>query len=439
MRLLSEKERQMSNILKVGAAQATINYTDEMFPNHRENYTHVHDDSYVQVLIIEAGERFAICAFGAVIPPESHEYRARMAELLGVDEDHLIIHGKHVLSGPHCKRATVDEMFAKSGMHGGPVFTREEAAVLAAREELLCNALEGAGEEAAKAALANIQEAKVGIGIGYTEANINRVLIRNGKCFMTHNPDGLTDHTLPVLRFDNMADEPIAILFNVNCAAGVQENSFMSDGRRAVSGDMAASAERFIEKNYPNTVAIYTMGCSGDQWQAIRALHEVVDKDGNMTTTDLHEIGFTLTDIVGERLAVQVIKTAEEIETAPIESPLKTAAIANEYEANPNPGPGPKPGPGKPKAGCSALKLTDEIGIFFVGVEMCAAAYAYIKENSPFKYTFMLEFANENGGGYLADEYMYEFKCHQASKSRFAAGTAEKFREDIVGLLKGLK
>ena len=433
------------NKLMVGAGREPIPYTDEMFPNFREEYTHVHDESYVQVLFIKAGESFALVACGTVIVPEMGEMKRETAKILGIPETNVVVHSKHVLSTPHCGRSDADE-FMDRAKRSGKELTRTEAEIYARRDALLTDALMSAAKEAAAKALVSVREARMGFALGYSETNVNRVIMTGDACLMGYNPDGLTDRSVPVLRFDDMSGKPIAILFNCNCAPGALENSFLSDGRRAVSGDIAAYAERFVDASYENVVSIYTTGATGDQWQALRAVNDTIDRQGRQTHTDLHEQGFLLSELLGTRLGEQVVKAAESIKTEPYSDEVKLDEAVYSYPGRSGPVKLPEktvssfenPGTPMSDAGVRVLRLGD-VAVVFIGMEIGVRSYKYIKDNSPFSHTFIVEFASEYGAGYMVERDMYAFSCHQSNKSRFAAGGAEAFREDVVKLLKSLK
>ena len=319
-----------------------------------------------------------------------------------------------------------------------------EAKKYVERDNLLTDAVFTSIYEAAKIANDSIREAKFGFALGNTDVNVNRVVYTDKGWWQGHNPNGATDRSMPVLRFDDVAGNPIAILFNCNTAPGVLENSFLSDGRRAASGDIAAVAEKFVEESYGgNTVAIYTTGATGDQWQSLRALFDTVNRKGEQTVIDLHEQGFLLIDILGTRLGEQVVCTSESIHTEKCNVKINLNGTVFSY-------PGQRATvredvgavaecqfiPDEDRdAGVTVLQLND-IAIVFCGVEMGVRTYKSIKASSPFKNTFVVEFANEVGGGYMVEQDLYEKMSYQSRKSRFAAGAAERFREDLIGFLK---
>lgn len=442
-----------NNTMKVGVGRADILFTDEMFPNIGEKYTHVHDNPMVQVLVIDAGEKFAIAAFSLVSVSYSSKIKAEIAKIVDVSEDNVIIHGKHVLATPHIggrgdKEPTIEDMIEKGKHLTNVTLTVEEAGEYCKRDRMLSGAVLEAARKAAQFAADNIQPAKIGFGLGYSETNVNRVVYTDKGWWQGNNPDGVTDRTVPVVRFDNMDGEPIAILFNCNTAPGVLENSFLTDGTRAVSGDIAGAAEHFIDGEYGDkVVSIYTTGATGDQWQVLRARFDTVGRNGNQTVTDLHEAGFLFADILGKRLGQQVVKTAESIETTEFSGEIHMDLFQHTYPAQkvtvsenagattdcqfiPN---------GETTSSYAIMRIGD-IAIVFIGVEIGVRSYAEIKKKSPFDHTFVIEFASAGrGGGYMVEKDLYDKMSYQSRKSRYAAGSAEMFRENIIQSLKEVK
>ena len=432
----------METKLLAGAGRAAIRLTEEMFPNFRENYTHVHDESYVQVLLLSAGERVALVACGTVIVSATEEMKARVGAVLRLAPEKIIVHAKHVLSMPHAARPTAEEI-GRRAAKGGVRLSAGEAEAYARREHAMTGALLSAAEEAAGKAAASLRPARLGFALGYSEVNVNRVVRTDKGWWQGHNPDGVTDRTVPVLRFDGEDGVPIAILFSCNTAPGVLEGSFLADGRRGASGDMAAAAERWLDRVYPGCVSIYTTGATGDQWQSLRACVDSLDNKGRQTVTDLHEQGFLLAELLGRRLAEQVMKAAEGVETRPLEGPLSLRRWVFSY-------PGQKVTvresagattdcvyltDGERPAGVSILRLGDT-AVVFCGVELGVRTYGKIKEASPFAHTFLVEFADPDGGGYMVERDLYEKMCYQSRKSAFAAGAAERLAVDVERALK---
>ena len=433
--------------LRVGAGQAVINYTDEMLPNFGENYTCVHDDSYVQVLYIEQGSPVAIVAVGSVNAPEPETIREIVAGVFGIELNQVCIYGKHVLSAPHAsKRDSAEHLMERAG-HMGREITLEEANEYVKKNHLMCDAVAEAAKSAAIAAKAGTQNAVMRWALGNTDVVCNRLVRTSQGWWQGHNPDIPADGSMPVIRFDSENGAPVAILFGVNAAPGVLENSFLSDGGRAISGDLAAAAERMIESQYGNdTVAIYGIGATGDQWQSLRALNDEIDKDGNQIITDLHEAGFILLDVLASRLATAVVKAAEASEVVEVRNNTAVCGFMKKYPGQKLGGNDHRPPhpqkevtyeqSGENDLGLNVIDLGDT-AILMTGVELGSRSWKKIKKNSPYKNMLILEFAGL-GGGYLLEEDYYEMVTYQSQKTRFYAGTAEKYTDDIINYLNEL-
>lgn len=72
------------------------------------------------------------------------------------------------------------------------------------------------------------------------------------------NPDGRVDHDVPVLRVEDPSGRMSAILFGYAC-----HNTTL--GFQKLCGDYAGYAQQAIEEAHPGAVALFMMGCGGDQ------------------------------------------------------------------------------------------------------------------------------------------------------------------------------
>ena len=72
------------------------------------------------------------------------------------------------------------------------------------------------------------------------------------------NPDGPVDHDVPVLAVERVDKSLIAIVFGYAC-----HNTTLSI--KLWHADYAGHAQKFIEEAHPNTIALFMMGCGGDQ------------------------------------------------------------------------------------------------------------------------------------------------------------------------------
>ncbi len=72
------------------------------------------------------------------------------------------------------------------------------------------------------------------------------------------NPEGMVDHDVPVLTVTTADNKLAAILFGYAC-----HNTSMSI--KQWHGDYAGHAQAMIEEAHPGTIALFMMGCGGDQ------------------------------------------------------------------------------------------------------------------------------------------------------------------------------
>ncbi|MBL4886464.1 MAG: neutral/alkaline non-lysosomal ceramidase N-terminal domain-containing protein [Planctomycetaceae bacterium] len=71
-------------------------------------------------------------------------------------------------------------------------------------------------------------------------------------------PEGPVDHQVPVLKVTTVKKKLKAVLFGYAC-----HNTTMSFYK--ISGDYAGFAQKYIEELHPGTLALFMMGCGGDQ------------------------------------------------------------------------------------------------------------------------------------------------------------------------------
>lgn len=126
------------------------------------------------------------------------------------------------------------------------------------------------GDAAAKAAN-DMKPVTVGYGEDRIDFNINRRKVINGRALLRLNPDGVCDHRVKVLRFDDgKSADPLAVLMHAVCHPcvftwGDKLTPPFPQGYPKISADFPGEAQRFVEKNYDgNTKALFLQGCCGD-------------------------------------------------------------------------------------------------------------------------------------------------------------------------------
>lgn len=130
--------------------------------------------------------------------------------------------------------------------------------------------------EAVGKAMASRRPVKLDYAEGKADFAVNRRESTSNGFKIGVNPSGPTDHSVPVLKISDMqADKPLAILFGYAC-----HNTTLGADQLKICGDYAGYAQAEIEKQNPNTVAMFVAGCGGDQNPNPRGTVDLAKKHG---------------------------------------------------------------------------------------------------------------------------------------------------------------
>lgn len=80
-----------------------------------------------------------------------------------------------------------------------------------------------------------------------------------------------------------------------------------------------------------------------------------------------------------------------------------------------------------------------DVGGFVNSYEMFDTTAMYIKENSPFKRTFVVGYSYPGGGGYIPAESVFSNGGYEADNCKFAPGAAELIADTVLSMLEDQK
>ena len=181
--------------------------------------------------------------------PLVQEVRRRVSERVGTPATHVMVGSTHTHTGPCTAR----------GKMGGPHHAGArpgEIEALDAYIEDLVNKLSGI------AALADgsRQPARVGTARGHAAVAINREeLAEDGRVLVGRNPDGPKDHTVDVVRVDDLSANPIAVLTGYAAHPVV-----MGLENQLISPDFPGVVRRTVEQ-VTGATCLYLTGAAGNQ------------------------------------------------------------------------------------------------------------------------------------------------------------------------------
>jgi hypothetical protein len=108
-------------------------------------------------------------------------------------------------------------------------------------------------------ALADLRPARLSAGQGEAPFAMNRRLKTEKGYVIGVNPDGPTDHTVPVLRVDGADGQLRAVVFLYAC-----HNTTLGGDIYQFHGDYAGFAGSALESRHAGATAMFMMGCGGD-------------------------------------------------------------------------------------------------------------------------------------------------------------------------------
>ncbi len=142
-----------------------------------------------------------------------------------------------------------------------------------ARTEAYVRDLESKIDAAIGQALANRQPSRLSYSHARCGFAMNRRLPTPTGYQNSPYPEGPVDHDVPVLRVESSDGKLTALLFGYAC-----HNTCL--GNLTLNGDYAGFAQRDLEADHPGTIALFVMGCGGDQNPYPRGKPEQAEQHG---------------------------------------------------------------------------------------------------------------------------------------------------------------
>ena len=387
--------------LRAGAAKVDITPQDLAGLTNlwRRPFEGVHDKIFLRALVVENGvNSAAIVAADLVEFGDTMPVRERIAKETGIPADHVIITASHDHNAPRAGFVTP----GSSAQVGGPATASYTEKVY---DQIVA---------VVKTAKASAQPARVGIGTGKADVNTNRDQFIKGAWKLGVNPDGPSDKTVWVVKFETMSGEPIALLINYAVHAVV-----LGPANTLVTGDIAGSTERFVEQYYKDkVVALWTIGAAGDQNPKYMSWDTT-------SGTGQREPGYPLMDALGQIVGEEVVRVAGQIEQTTPSARIEGAERVVTCATKP---PRQREGMSQQRAPSMSLHLglvlINQIALTGVSGEVVTNIYWHLKKASPYNNTIMITMANDRVG-YIADDAAYDTPIYEVTGSPLARGCAE--------------
>lgn len=380
------------DVIKAGTARIIITPTEPVrmsgYAARTEPFKGVHDDIFASAVVFDNGQIKA-CIITADVIGFSHEYVDETKSMIemetGISVSNILITAAHNHGGPTTRA------------YGGEPTESEVAYVETLKKKMV---------QIVKESDKKLQPVKIGVAKGTCKMNVNRRARHpDGGIQLGRNPEGICDSEVGVIRLDAMNGKTIGLLVNWPCHAttGGQENYM-------ITGDWPGAAAREVEKAYPDAVVLVSAGASGD-------INPIYGPNTN----------FNDIDAVGQILASEVIRICADAETFTMKDLIVNnqviKASGKKTSTSRMPDVSLDPGP-EVDIRVSSLKIGN-ILIAGISGELMNEIGLQVKEESPYKNTFIYTHCNGNSG-YLCTDIAYKEGGYEPMVSRTMPGTEKK-------------
>jgi len=152
------------------------------------------------------------------------------------------------------------------------------------------------------------------VNVSYTHARCGFAMNRRMKSpegfRLGPNPDGPVDHDVPVLRITNPENQLVGVVFGYAC-----HNTALG-ATREIHGDFAGFAQQKLESEHPAAVALYMVGCGGDQ-----------DPSPRRDVDDARQNGLALASAVDGALSAAGVALEPSLQVSLKDVPLSFAKL----------------------------------------------------------------------------------------------------------------
>ena len=262
--------------------------------------------------------------------------------------------------------------------------------------------------------------ARLGVGWGFSQANINRRAIIDGTAFLGMNPDGAVDRRIGLLKIDKEDGTPLVCVANYPIHGTV-----MGPSNLLISGDVAGAMSQYFEKTI-GVPLLFINGAGGN-------LAPLYSGYSNFTGLDFFKA------ILGDRIIDayrRICETTDQIK-------LSTGSIVVETPR--------KPGLGWPSDYCKYtrttntgvnlvrlpirfLKINEDIMIWSSPVELFCEISNGIRDHSPFQYTFYYGYTNGTFA-YMPTEAEWKLKGYETDVCVFTPSAENDITEAVLNYL----
>lgn len=254
--------------LYCGAAKGKITPPEELMPDLRglmdRHFGGVLDDLYVRVIALKSGEESELLiTFDLDKVPCPGEYLQAVYDATGVPVDNILLAAIHTHTAP----------IAGNRVNEGPNNLLNKPQEVQEATHRYERFIEDVLTETAKEAVEHMVPAKMGVGRGQSYINVDRKQRYeteeedgsvHGKFAIGAVPESPINHTVYLIRFEDLDGKPLAFFINYPVHCCVLNGFGAFNGDLPISGDIAGRICSWNETRNPGAVTLWCSGAAGD-------------------------------------------------------------------------------------------------------------------------------------------------------------------------------
>ena len=378
--------------------------------------TGVLDHIYHRIVAIDDGKtQFFIVSTDLCLysPSEYDKVTARLQKEYGIDPLNVWWSTTHTHSAPEVGA------FGLYGIYlGNRIGHTVDSVYSAMVEQKLIDGILKARE--------NLAPARMGVGWGFSQANINRRAIdENGKASLGLNPDLPVDRRIGLIRLDKEDGTPLVLLANY-----AMHGTVMSGANLEISGDAPGVVAEYVEQK-TGVPMLYINGAAGN----MAPIYSVYP---NARAGHLSQFKVLLGDKILEANkkietdvdSIKLVTGSLTVET-PRKPGMEWSSDMSKYTNT------TKVGVNMVRLPVRFLKINKDIAIWSAPIELFCEVSNEVRSRSPFPYTFYFGYTN-GWFGYMPTASAWPHGGYEVETvSPFTPSAAGDLTESVVGYLQG--
>ncbi len=378
--------------------------------------TGAHDHIYHRIVALDDGAtQFFIISSDLCLysPSEYDKVAARLQHQYGINPSNIWWAVTHTHSAPEV---------GTPGMYGVYLSDRVQQESDSNYTALVEQKLIDGIAEARK----NLAAARLGVGWGFSQANINRRAIDvDGKASLGLNPDGPVDRRIGLLRIDKEDGSPLVLIANYP-----MHGTILGPANLEISGDAPGIVSAYVEQKL-GVPMLFINGAAGN----LAPIYSVYPdpKSGH-----LDQFRVLLGDKILEANR-KIIATTDTVKlfagSLNVETPRKPGlGWPSELSKYTNT---TKAGVNRVRLPIRFLKINEDIAIWSAPIELFCEVSNEVRECSPFPYTFYFGYTN-GWFGYLPVSSEWGYGGYEVETvSPFTPAASKDLTESVLGYLQG--